>query len=303
MANLTEFFKLKKPSQGDFYDINDQNGNMDIIDAEMHGQAEKSENMGKEIKELQEPTFEDYSGDSEIPSAQTALNALKSKMKLPLWMSNVVAFCKGCCTLAMIVNNCVTRNSKLPLSAEQGAVLMDLINQTNVNIGNIRYADYATDDVAYQRKPLEFLKTKWEDLNANSIYLIRLQCGSVYLALVQTYSTHANGSVTIVSYNYGNPLYAQLINGTWTENSLITNNDLYEMPYVYNTSLKTYLKNYLKNGYYKIMFFGSLTDNPFKNITYGILLAAYATSYGEHAKLVGVNPETGVIESVSMDIR
>lgn len=119
---------------------------------------------------------------------------------------------------------------------------------------------------------------------------------------MQTYSTHANGSVTIVSYNYESPLYAQLINGTWVEKTLVTNNDLYEVAYVYNTSLTDYLKYILKNGYYRIMFFGSLTDNPFKNITYGILLAVYSTVYGSAVKLVGINPESGIIETASLNI-
>ena len=37
----------------------------------------------------------------------------------------------GVCLLGQIVNNCVTDNAKLPLSAAQGKVLMDLYNVLN----------------------------------------------------------------------------------------------------------------------------------------------------------------------------
>ena len=40
---------------------------------------------------------------------------------------------KGVCLLGQIVNNCVTDNAKLPLSAAQGKVLMDLYNVLNTN--------------------------------------------------------------------------------------------------------------------------------------------------------------------------
>lgn len=40
MADYTENFQLKKPAQGDFYDVEDQNGNMDIIDEALQGHSE-----------------------------------------------------------------------------------------------------------------------------------------------------------------------------------------------------------------------------------------------------------------------
>ena len=41
MANYTKHYNLKKPAQGDFYDIGDHNRNADIIDEELHKNAEK----------------------------------------------------------------------------------------------------------------------------------------------------------------------------------------------------------------------------------------------------------------------
>jgi hypothetical protein len=115
MATNTKNFNFKKPDESDFYSIQDQNGNWDLAD--------------EELQKLNEPAFEDYMTGTPVPPAATALEALKSKIKLPVWMSNVVAFCKGCCTLAMIVNNCVSSDADKPLAAAQGKVLQDQLTK------------------------------------------------------------------------------------------------------------------------------------------------------------------------------
>lgn len=115
MATNTKNFNFKKPDESDFYSIQDQNGNWDLAD--------------EELQKLNEPAFEDYTTGTSVPPAATALEALKSKIKLPVWMSNVVAFCKGCCTLAMIVNNCVSSDTDKPLAAAQGKALQDQLTK------------------------------------------------------------------------------------------------------------------------------------------------------------------------------
>ena len=100
-----------------------------------------------------------------MPSAATALEALKSKIKLPIWMSNVVAFCKGCCTLAMIVNNCVSSDADKPLAAAQGKALQDQLTKL--------YSDLQSDWIPL--KP--YLVNSWED-NGASLYR---KIGNCYL--------------------------------------------------------------------------------------------------------------------------
>ena len=123
MATNTKNFNLKKPDESDFYSIQDQNGNWDLAD--------------EELQKLNEPAFEDYTTGTSVPPAATALEALKSKIKLPVWMSNVVAFCKGCCTLAMIVNNCVSSDADKPLAAAQGKVLQDQVTKLYSDLRNV----------------------------------------------------------------------------------------------------------------------------------------------------------------------
>ena len=93
------------------------------------------------MQKLNEPAFEDYTTGTSVPPAATALEALKSKIKLPVWMSNVVAFCKGCCTLAMIVNNCVSSDADKPLAAAQGKVLQDQLTKLYSDL-KVSYGSY-----------------------------------------------------------------------------------------------------------------------------------------------------------------
>ena len=96
------------------------------------------------MEELSAPTFEDYSGTTSVPEASTAIEAIKSKKKIPEILANIKAAFKGVCLLGHIVNNCVTDNAKLPLSAAQGKALMDQITKLNSEIGYIQNYDIDT---------------------------------------------------------------------------------------------------------------------------------------------------------------
>lgn len=120
MAINTTNYNFKKPDESDFYSVQDQNNNWDKADAA--------------LKDLDTPTFEDYSGSTTVPDAATAINNIKSKGKLSTIVSNVKAAFKGACLIGQIVNNCVTNNAKLPLSAAQGKALMDLYTQLNSDL-------------------------------------------------------------------------------------------------------------------------------------------------------------------------
>ena len=123
MATNTTNYNFKKPDESDFYSIQDQNGNWDKADAA--------------LKDVDTPTFEDYSGSMTVPDAATAINSIRSKGKLSTILSNMKAAFKGACLIGQIVNNCVTNNAKLPLSAAQGKALMDLYTQLNSDLGGI----------------------------------------------------------------------------------------------------------------------------------------------------------------------
>ena len=54
--------------------------------------------------------------------------------KTKKFLGNIKDWMTGVCLLGQIVNNCVTDNAKLPLSAAQGKVLMDLYNVLNTKM-------------------------------------------------------------------------------------------------------------------------------------------------------------------------
>ena len=89
------------------------------------------EELKKRVEETEKPTFEDYTGDTSVPEASAAIEELKSKSKLGVLLSNIKAAFKGACLIGHIVNNCVTDNANLPLSAAQGKALMDAVNVLN----------------------------------------------------------------------------------------------------------------------------------------------------------------------------
>ena len=122
MATNTTNYNFKKPDESDFYSVQDQNNNWDKADAA--------------LKDLDTPTFEDYSGSATVPDAATAIGNIKSKGKLSTTFSNIKAALKGACLIGQIINNCVTDNAKLPLSAAQGKALMDLYTKLNSDLAN-----------------------------------------------------------------------------------------------------------------------------------------------------------------------
>ena len=132
MATNTTNYSFKKPDESDFYDVQDQNGNWDKAD--------------EALKSLDTPTFEDYTGSTPVPAANTAIDGIKSKTKLSALMSNIKAAFKGACLIGHIVNNCVTNNPNLPLSAAQGKVLMDLYTQLNGELGTRKVTGVIKDD-------------------------------------------------------------------------------------------------------------------------------------------------------------
>ena len=122
MATSTENYNFKKPDESDFYDIADENKNWDLAD--------------EALKNLDTPTFEDYTGSTAVPAATDAINQMKSKRKLGVLLSNIKAAFKGACLIGHIVNNCVTDNAGLPLSAAQGKALMDKYTQLYSDMNN-----------------------------------------------------------------------------------------------------------------------------------------------------------------------
>ncbi|RGC58004.1 hypothetical protein DW690_19570 [Dorea longicatena] len=128
---LTPNYNLKKPEGTDPVDIQDFNDNADAIDAALKKKAESS---GGDISEMTVKTLDNITTDFPVPVAGEKPKSFLGKVKK--FFEDTKSWMTGVCLIGQIVNNCVTNNAKLPLSAAQGKVLMDLYNVLNTNLAN-----------------------------------------------------------------------------------------------------------------------------------------------------------------------
>ena len=99
----------------------------DVLELEQ----KKVNGNGGDISETVIAATEKSQAEYPVPAAGDSAKTILGKVQkffgdLRNWMT-------GVCLLGQIVNNCVTDNAKLPLSAAQGKVLMDLYNVLNTN--------------------------------------------------------------------------------------------------------------------------------------------------------------------------
>ena len=124
MATKTSNYEFNKPEQNDFYDVDVQNENWDKVDEELS-------------------EFDDSGVTEDIKSFPDFLSKFVTGNKVAITLRNLKAGLQFVLHAGHIVNNCVTDNAGLPLSAAQGKVLKDLytqlysdLNTTNNNLSN-----------------------------------------------------------------------------------------------------------------------------------------------------------------------
>lgn len=83
----------------------------------------------QDIMDIETPEFDDSGTVKGISSFPTFLETMKSKMNFFQFFRNLKAGLQFVLHAGQIVNNCVTDNAGLPLSAAQGKVLKDLYTQ------------------------------------------------------------------------------------------------------------------------------------------------------------------------------
>lgn len=154
--NETTNLKLKKPAGNEYISVETINGNMDIIDTGM-----------KEISDSVDAPEFDASGTVEgITDKAGLLASFVTRMPLVKFMRNVVAGFKLVLYAGQVVNNCVTDNASLPLSAAQGKVLMDLYTVLNTNLTNTALVANAANTKIKLNGPIKVIaygsdKNKW----------------------------------------------------------------------------------------------------------------------------------------------
>lgn len=117
MATKTEIYELRKKEENDFYNVEDFNKNMDTLE-----------------KALTE--FDDTGTAEGVTSFPEMLTKLVTGNKLAITLKNLKAGLQFVLHAGSIVNNCVTDNANLPVSAAMAKSLQDQINQANSNLGS-----------------------------------------------------------------------------------------------------------------------------------------------------------------------
>ena len=141
----TKNLKLKIPEKNEYINIADINENAEKIDEEL---AKKADASGGDISETVITTVEASQDEYPVPAAGDSAKTVLGKVQK--FFADIRNWMKGVCLLGQIVNNCVTDNAKLPLSAAQGKVLMDLYNVLNTNQKNTSDKLAALNSVYFQ---------------------------------------------------------------------------------------------------------------------------------------------------------
>lgn len=145
----TKNLGLNMPDANDFVEIDKINKNTEKIDEEL---AKKADASGGDISETVITSTETSQAEYPVPAAGDSAKTVLGKVQK--FFADIRNWMTGVCLLGQIVNNCVTDNAKLPLSAAQGKVLMDLYNVLNTNQQEIfkkywslsgRYTNIAAD--------------------------------------------------------------------------------------------------------------------------------------------------------------
>lgn len=101
----------------------------------------------QDIMDIESPEFDDSGTVEGISSFPSFLETMKSKMNFFQFFRNLKAGLQFVLHAGQIVNNCVTDNAGLPLSAAQGKVLKDLYTQLYSDLSNFVVARQISADV------------------------------------------------------------------------------------------------------------------------------------------------------------
>ena len=100
--------------------------------------AAKVDGDGGDVSNTEIKTAEDISDEFPIPDAGDSSKTFLGKTKK--FFGDVKNWMTGVCLLGQIVNNCVTDNPNLPLSAAQGKALQDALTKLN---GELSWKSFA----------------------------------------------------------------------------------------------------------------------------------------------------------------
>lgn len=105
----------------------------------------KIDGNGGDISETVIAATEESQAEYPVPAAGDSAKTVLGKVQK--FFADIRNWMTGVCLLGQIVNNCVTDNAKLPLSAAMGKQLQDAITVLNTNQQNMLYKDLFSGDL------------------------------------------------------------------------------------------------------------------------------------------------------------
>ena len=143
--------------------------------------AAKVDGDGGDVSNTEIKTAEDISDEFPIPDAGDSSKTFLGKTKK--FFGDVKNWMTGVCLLGQIVNNCVTDNPNLPLSAAQGKALQDALTKLNGDKA-VKYTriELLTDYSQIQRSgfysvaawSLKTIDNSFEDSGIGDFYILKL---------------------------------------------------------------------------------------------------------------------------------
>lgn len=182
----------------------------------------------QDFLDIQNPAFDDSGTSEEISSFPEFLDTVKSKMNFFQFFRNLKAGLQFVLHVGSIVNNCVTDNPNLPLSAAQGKALQDQLATLNSNLAIVS----SCISNVYIKKIAN--EGEYTQVFATSIIDSSHFCGLV-IADGGLYSFHNIGNVTalvnrstykVACNSVGKVARLSITGmGTWDECVIISNRD------------------------------------------------------------------------------
>lgn len=147
---------------------------------------------------VETPEFDDSGTVSGISSFPDFLNLVKSKMNFFQFFRNFKAGMQFVLHAGQIVNNCVTDNAGLPLSAAQGKVLKDLYTQLYSDLPkNFKFKNLKLSITSsYDTEVLKYIESLKE-----SVFIIYCQHGAASMYMGFIVADGKYGTVLRFEYN------------------------------------------------------------------------------------------------------
>ena len=187
-----------------------------ITDAERSTWNGKADASGSDVSETTVKTLDTITTEFPVPVAGECTKTFLGKVKK--FFEDTKNWMTGVCLIGQIVNNCVTNNAKLPLSAAQGKVLMDLYTVLNTNLINMSRTNAINGDIATfaDNAPLNtFLRRRYEITNGTASGAPDAQDG-----YVEIHKTVSNDWIVIYAITNRGTVYTRAktegVWGAWT---------------------------------------------------------------------------------------